>query len=94
MENGRFWGGPYTGKSPTCGGEIGRSATPRRCRPIGSDGMQAAESKYIITQQPENPLFDVYRKSPHDRLAKTATYSDFVKWKTLDVVLSKKGKVA
>jgi hypothetical protein len=55
--------------------------------------MQAAESKYIITQQPENPLFDVYRKSPHDRLAKTATYGDFVKGETMDVALFTKGKV-
>jgi len=32
---------------------IGRSATPRRCRPIGPDGMQATESKVIIPHHPQ-----------------------------------------
>lgn len=35
-------------KAQRAGEEFGRSATPRRCRLTGPDGMQATESKYII----------------------------------------------
>ncbi len=54
MVIGRF--GEFSGipeKAQHAGEGIGRSATPRRCRLTGPDGMQAPESKYIIPQHPE-----------------------------------------